>query len=306
MKSVLSSVLVLFFATVCASSLTAQLSASRIAEIAEMKVDRFQNILDLSPVQATQLRKQTVVLLTNQSNVASSKDILAQISANLETYYSSLSSLAPQQLSTLRLFDSLDRAGRRDAYADLMDGYGQSSEFAVALAAYTWNVVMPILVSYRKDLDRYVSPEDQAAIAAVRDELIAKYNFMTSAREQKPSAETESIVSQIQADLLTDLQRSVIPSLLKKYDERLASVRSELKAHERKVNEDLKKIYDEYVPENAQMVMKQEADFINTLGISKLLRDAFFLLLDGDSRAASFKISALHLMANETQFVDQF
>lgn len=306
MKSLFKVLVITYFCGATSLEVAAQLSANRIADIAEMKVERFQNILDLKPAQAIQLQKETVLLLSNQASVANSTDILAQINTNLETYYKSLSTLTPQQLSTLRLFDSLDRAGRRQAYADVMEAYGQSSDFAVAIAAYNWNVVMPILVSYRKDLDRFVSPEDQATIATIRDEMIAKYNFMVSAREHRPSADTEAIVTRIQAELLSDLLQSGVPRLLQKYEDRLNNLRSELKVHEQKIHSDLTQIFNEYVPENIQSQMSKEADLIYTIGISKLLRDAFFLLMDGGSRAVSFKVNALHLMASESQVIDQF
>ena len=197
-------------------NLDAQLSQSRMADIADIKVERFQNILDLTSAQAAQLRKETINLFTVQGNVSTSKDIVMQINKNLEQYYASLTSLKPQQLATLRLMDSLDRQSRRETYKDLMLVYGQSSDFAVDVSAYNWNIAIPILVSYRKDLDRYITPADRATIAEVRAKMIAKYNFINAIREQSPSVETETIVSAVQDEILSDVQASSIPDLIKK------------------------------------------------------------------------------------------
>ena len=229
-----------------------------------------------------------------------------QINKNLEQYYTSLTSLKPQQLATLRLMDSLDRQSRRETYKDLMLVYGQSSDFAVDVSAYNWNIAIPILVSYRKDLDRYITPADRATIAEVRAKMIAKYNFINAIREQSPSVETETIVSAVQDEILSDVQASSIPDLIKKYDERISNVRSELQVYEKQINSDVKKVYDNHMLDNHKNQLDNEVEFLNILGVSKLLRDSFFLLLDGDSRSVSFKINALHLMSNELQVTGQF
>jgi oligoendopeptidase F len=241
-----------------------------------------------------------------QSKVGASKNITSEISKNLDKYYGRLSTLKPQQLATLKLMDSLDRQGRREAYKDLMAAYGQNSDFAVAVAAYNWNVVMPILVSYRKDLDRYITPADKAAIHEIRSKMIAKYNFITSIRDHDSSPETEAIVATVQEEILTDIQESILPSLLVKYDDRIVDVRINLGKHEKQIKADIQNIYDEYMIDNYKNQIVAENEFLNMLGISKLLKDSFLLLMDGDSRAASFKINALHLMAHGLAITDQF
>ena len=287
-------------------SLAAQLSQSRMADIADIKVERFQNILDLTPAQSAQLKKETIKLLTAHGNVAGSKDIIGQVNKNLEQYYASLTSLKPQQLATLQLMDSLDRQSRRESYRGLMMAYGHSSEFAVSVAAYNWNVVMPILVSYRKDLDRYITAADKATIIELRSQMIAKYNFINAVREHSPSEETETLISNIEDEILNEVKESELPNLVKKYNQRIVEVRVNLKKYEDEINRDIKNIYEQFIIDNHKMQIDSENEFLGMLGITSLLRDSFFLLLDGDSRSASFKINALHLMANELQITDQF
>lgn len=297
--------LILFFMTFTVV-LQGQLSQSRLNDLADIKVERFQNILDLTPSQSVQLKKETIKLLLAHGNAANGSNVVAQINKNLDVYYSSLSTLKPQQLATLKLMDSLDRQSRRESYKDLMAEYGQSSDFAVAVAAYNWNISIPILVSYRKDLDRYISPLDQAIIAEMREKMIAKYNFIVSIRENEPSEATESIVSLIQQELLAIIQESELPQLLRKYDDNLASVRAELSKYEGQSKKDIQSIYEDYMVDNYQKQISEESAFLAMLGISKLLKDSFFLLMDGDSRATSFKINAMHLMANSLSVNEQF
>jgi len=297
---------VLFFLSVITFNVHGQLSEERIADLALIKVDRFQNILDLTLTQYTQLKKETINMFAAQGNIISSKNITMEIQKNLDMYYSKLSTLKPQQLATLKLMDSMDRQNRRDAYKDLAAAYGQNSGFAIAVAAHNWNVVMPILVSYRKDLDRYISPADRASISELRSKLIAKYNFITSIRAHDPSPQTESIIASVQDEILSDNQESNIPGLLQKYDERIVNLRLELKKHENQIKKDIQVIYEENMLENHRNQIEAEEEFISMLGISKLLKDSFLLLLDGDSRAASFKINALHIMANGSIVNDQF
>ena len=287
-------------------NLQGQLAQDRIEDIAQIKVDRFQNILDLTPSQSAQLKKETIHLMKAQSTISGGKNITAEINKNLDKYYASLIMLKPQQLATLKLMDSLHRQSRQEAYKDLMVAYGQNSDFAVAVAAYNWNVVMPILVSYRKDLDRYITPADKAAISELRSKMIVKYNFITSIREHDASPQSETVIVSIQDEILSDIQESILPVLLSKYDERIADVRIELNKYEKRIKGDIKSIYDEYVIDNHQNQIAAESEFLGMLGISKLLKNSFLLLLDGDSRAASFKINALHLMAHGLAVTDQF
>ena len=304
-KTILKTTAIILF-SILAFHIQAQLSQNRIEDIAQIKVERFQNILDLTPSQSLQLKNETIKMMVAQSTIGSSKTISADINKNLEKYYSNLTSLKPQQLATLKLMDSLDRQNRREAYKDLMAAYGQSSEFAIAVAAYNWNVIMPILVSYRKDLDRYIFPADKAAIAELRAKMIVKYNFITSIREHDSSPQTEAIVASIQDEILSDIQDSSLPGLLKKYDERITDVRIGLNQYENQIKKDIRGIYDEYMLDNHRNQIAVEEEFLNMLGISKLLKDSFLLLLDGDSRSTSFKVNALHLMAKSLVITDQF
>ncbi|MDF1698394.1 MAG: hypothetical protein P1U56_21265 [Saprospiraceae bacterium] len=306
MKKTKTTLVLIIFLSVCSITIFGQLSQERIEDIAQIKVERFQNILDLSPIQSSQLKKETINMMVAQSAVANNKNISAAIGKNLDKYYASLSSFKPQQLVTLKLLDSLDRQSRREAYKDLMSAYGQSSEFAVAVAAYNWNIIMPILVSYRKDLDRYISPADRAVIAELRSKMIAKYNFITSIREHEASPQTEAIVTTIQDEILTDIHESVLPRLLQKYDEHIVDIRIQLNKHEKQIKKDLQLIYEENMLDNHRNQLAAEEEFFNMLGISKLLKDSFLLLFDGDSRAASFKINTLYLMANGLAISDQF
>ncbi|MFT4535498.1 MAG: hypothetical protein ACJA1A_002604 [Saprospiraceae bacterium] len=306
MKNLNKIITLVFTVFVFVIQANAQLSETRMADIADIKVDRFQNILDLTPSQSNQLKKETIKLLSAHGNVAASKDIIGQINVNLERYYTSLTSFKPQQLATLQLMDSLDRQSRRESYQDLMVAYGQSSDFANSVAAYNWNVVMPILVSYRKDLDRYISPADKATIIELRSKMIAKYNFIYTVREHSPSAETEIIISSIEDEILNDIKESELPDLVKKYNERIVEVRKSLKKYEDEINTDIKNIYEQFILENHKRQIESENEFLGMLGITSLLRDSFLLLLDGDSRSNSFKINALHLMSNELQITDQF
>lgn len=302
----MNKIFTLIFTCLSIISANSQLTQSRIADIADIKVERFQNILDLTPAQSSQFRKETINMLTAQGSVSNSENIADEITKNLNLYYNSLSSLKPQQLATLKLMDSMDRQSRRDTYKELMKAYGQSSEFAIEVAAYNWNVAIPILVSYRKDLDRYITPADRATIAEVRSSMIVKYNFINTVRENNPSVENEAIISAIQDEIITDINKSIIPRLLKKYDERINNVRIDLQKHEKQINSGVKKIYEKNLLNNHKNQIDREIEFLNIIGVSKLLRDSFFLLLDGDSRSASFKINALHLMSNELQITDQF
>ena len=302
----MNKIFTLIFTCLSIISANSQLTQSRIADIADIKVERFQNILDLTPAQSSQFRKETINMLTAQGSVSNSENIADEITKNLNLYYNSLSSLKPQQLATLKLMDSMDRQSRRDTYKELMKAYGQSSEFAIEVAAYNWNVAIPILVSYRKDLDRYITPADRATIAEVRSSMIVKYNFINTVRENNPSVENEAIISAIQDEIITDINKSAIPRLLKKYDERINNVRIDLQKHEKQINSGVKKIYEKNLLNNHKNQIDREIEFLNIIGVSKLLRDSFFLLLDGDSRSASFKINALHLMSNELQITDQF
>jgi len=279
-------------------NLQAQLSETRKSDIAEIKVARFQNILDLNPIQSTQLKEQTIIMLNAQSNVSGGKNISRQVNKNLDEYYASLTSLKPQQLATLKLMDSIDREGRKGTYSDLIKAYDQSSEFAISVASYNWNIVLPILVSYRKDLDRYISPADRATISEIRVKMIEKFNFINTVRIRKPSIETEIIISAIQDEILSDIQESALPRLLKKYDDRINNVRSDLAKYEKHINIDIKEIYDEHKLSDHMNQIDNEVEFLGMLGISKLLKASFFLLMDGDSRSASFKIKAVHLMSN--------
>lgn len=301
-------ILFVFIFTIFASIsiVDGQLAEDRLIDLANIKVERFQNILDLTPNQSSQMKKETIKLLKAQGNVASSKEIIAQITRNLEGYYSSLNTFKPQQLATLRLMDSLDRQSRRESYKDLMATFGQTSDFAVAVAAYNWNISIPILVSYRKDLESKISPSDRAIIFEIREKMIAKYNFIVSIRENDPTEASEDIVSMIQEEILSSIQNSKLPSLLIKYEDQISNVRSEMSKHERRIKEDIRNIYDTYMIENYQNQIIEKNEFLAMLGISKLFKDSFFLLMDGDSRAISFKMNAMHLMANSLMISDQF
>lgn len=306
MKKTNTKLVILLILLICSVDIFGQLSQDRIEDIARIKVERFQNILDLTPTQSIQLKKETIKMMVAHSSVANSKNISEEIGKNLDRHYASLTSFKPQQLATLKLMDSLDRQSRREAFKDLMTIYGQSSEFAIAVATYNWNIVMPILVSYRKDLDRYISPADRAVITELRSKMIAKYNFIHSIREYNASPKTEAIVATIQDEILIEIQESALPALLQKYDEQIIEIRVKLNKHEKQINRDIQLIYEENMLDNHRSQLEAEEEFFNMLGISKLLKDSFLFLLDGDSRAASFKINTLYLMANGLAVSDQF
>lgn len=287
-------------------SLQAQLSEDRIKDIADMKVKKFTNILDLTPKQAEQFRKQTAIMLLSQSEIAATKDMVSKFQSNLDSYYKTLTSLDAKQLGTLKLMDQMDRSTRRNSYIEMMESFGQTSEFGVAVASYNWNVAIPILVSFRKDLDRYISPTDQVIIADLRTQILSKYDFIIDAQQTSESKETNAIVSAIQDEIIKDINESALPLLLKKYDDKISAIRNGMKTHEIKIKTDISELYELYVGENYKSQIVSEQEFIGLLGIGKLMRDSFFLLLDGDSRTNSFKINATHLMAIGVAVNDQF
>lgn len=301
-KKISLAILIISFIT----SVHGQLSQERLFDIAEIKVERFQNILDLTTSQAAQLKKETVKLLKAHSSIAYSKDIASQFNKNLDVYYASLTTFKPQQLATLKLMDSLDRQSRKQSYENLMTAYGHSSEFAIAVATYNWNKCVPILVSYRKDLDVHISQKDKITINQMREMMIAKYDFINNIRDINPSEESENIISHIQDEILKTIQDSELPYLLNKYEEQLTTIRSEMNKYSNQIKTEVRSIYDDHMLDNHQNQIVDENAFVAMLGISKLMRDSFFLLLDGESRSISFKINALHIMANSLMITDQF
>ena len=288
------------------TSLSAQLSQDRIVEIADIKVDRFTNILDLTDPQKSQLRKETVKLLVAHSKLPAGVKISEHIDTQLSIYYSNLTSLKPQQLATLKIMDGLDRDSRRKSYIEIAKAYGQSSEFGIAAASYNWNIALPILVSYRKDLDRYLSPADKADLAEVRNQLLTKFNYIVMARKSEPSVETEELVVNLLEDILSDINKSVVPQLVSKYDDRLTNIRAEMSTHEAKVKKDIESLLEMYINPNVINQVRGENELLGLLGISRLMRDSFFLLIDGDSRSRSFKLYAIHNMAIGVSVNDQF
>lgn len=298
--------LLVFVLLLCNLMCLAQLSTKRMADIADMKVERFESILDLTPSQAAQLRSETIKLLQAHSDIKVQTNIHGQVAANLEAYYAKMTSLQPQQLATLKLMDSLDRQNRKESYQDMMKAYGGNSDFALAVAAYNWDVIMPILVSYRKDLDCYMSESDRATVAEYRDKLITKYNFITALRESTETDQYEAIISNVQDDIIEELQSSPIPGLIKKYDSRIDQIRSDMAKHESKINKDVRAIYNDHMDNTQKMRVEVETELLGMIGVSRLMRDSFFILLNGDSRSESFKINALHIMANSLKVNSQF
>ncbi len=298
-------ILLAFLAFQCALGL-AQLSSNRLQEVADIKVERFQDILDLTPAQAKQLRAETIKLLRAQSEVIVNKDMIMQMSKNLEHYYASLTSLNSQQLSALKMLDNAERENRRETYREILDNFGHSSDFAVAVSAYNWNIVIPILVSYRKELDNHISKSDRQVIAKTRAKLLMKYELIEDLNDMAETTETDMVISAIQRDILQEIQTSDLPRLIKKYDDKIAQIRQAMSVHEQRIKRDVKSIYETHVTANFQNQIASEDELKNMLGIGKLFRDSFFLLMDGDSRQVSFDINALHLMTYNLKITDQF
>lgn len=284
----------------------AQLSPARIDYLADVKVQRVQDMLDLHPLQAKQLKEETSKLITSQGAVATSANIISEYSKNQERYYRSLSKLTSDQVSTLRLMDELERVSRRDAYSDMLATYNQNSDFAIAVAAYNWNTIIPLLVSYRRDLEKHISKNDKATIAAVRASIIAKYDLVTDVYDQRPSAESGAILDYMSEELLTDIKESQLRGLITKYDDDMADVRRSLAVHEAKIKRDIKAICDAFLLDNQRDQLTTEQEFLEVLGIGKIWRDAFFLLMDPDSRSISFKVNATRLIVGQVLITDQF
>jgi len=281
----------------------AQLSEVRWTDMAAMKVERFQNILDLTAEQSVQLTDETLIILQAQGNMQYHADMLARFDENLDAYYTQLTTLKPQQLATLKVMNSLERHGRNQAYEYIVSTYQLPSALGLLMTAYQWNVIIPVLVSYRKDLETSMAREDKLYLLFMREKMINKYNFIHEMREQQPSAKTESLVSHIQQELAILVQDSGLSRLWKKYEKPIRQIQVQMQSEVGRIQNDLRMMFVAHVDVADQYPIDEE-EFISTFGFSNLMKDEFFLLLDGESRSLSFKINALYTMTKGESIAD--
>lgn len=306
MKNIITIILIPVLLCANAVSVIAQLSEDRISDVAEIKTKRFQDILDLTKDQATQLKDETKKLMVANSKISYSKNINEQIVKNFEAYYKNLTKLKAGQLSTIKLIDALEREERKEAYESVLQAYSQSADFTEAISNYNWNIVLPILVSYRKDLDKAISVSDKALIDRARTKMLQKYELISNIRQDESYRDRKEVLEFLTKDIISDIQELGLPYLLEKYNDDIVNLRLSLSKHEKEIKQSSKDIYDQYMLDNHKSQLSAEEDFLSMIGISKMLKDSFLLLMNGDSRLESYKINALNLMITGFRVSNQF